>query len=887
MPPELPVAAVIGDLMARLNDFPAVILRAPPGAGKTTLVPLALKQNASLPGRIIMTQPRRLAAKSAAGRLSLLDHSEPGREIGYQVRMERRWGRTTRVVVMTTGVLLNRLLHDPYLEGTSAIVLDEFHERTIEMDVCLGMLLRLVETVRPDLRIVVMSATIDCQPIADFLRGAPIIESPGRLFEVSLRYLPHFSKEPVEKLVADVLSRALTATDGHLLVFLPGVGEIFRTAREIESLANKANARIWQLFGDMPLAEQDEVLKPTKARKIILSTNVAETSLTIDGVTGVIDSGLVRTMRFSRDTGLSRLALEPASLASADQRAGRAGRQMPGVCFRLWPETMNRARPPFDTPEILRGDLSGTVLQLNAMGETDYQAFPWLTCPTGESIGLSRFVLEALGALKDNRITAAGRQMLRIPAEPRLARLLIASADEGVASRGALAAALLSERDPFRVRRHSGKQGTLRPTDRKETRSHSDLVDRVSRIEDILAGKEDSEADLVAVRQIARTAQWLARQAGQTGRDSDATENTSEDVQNEVPDTESVASPSPVPIRAADPDLALRRAIFEGYADRLARRRQPGSDRGMMVGGSGVRLAAQSNVHDAELFVCIDVEHREKDSEVRMASAVEREWLDEDRIRIVDEYFFHPTRQNVQARRREYWFDLVIHETSTPADDPEAIAAILEKEVTDSWDRVFPADDPSVAGFLRRLELVRRTFPDEGWPAIDQTRLLEIARELCRGRRSLAEVRDAPWLDYLQGSLSGAQQARLGQLAPANWLAPSGNRHPIEYGAEGKPRVRVKLQELFGLPSTPRILAGRVPLLLELLGPNQRPQQLTEDLESFWKNTYPVVRKELKRRYPKHHWPEDPLATSATRSGLKRDSEINTSDGDERRTRSG
>jgi ATP-dependent helicase HrpB len=865
---QLPVREVIGELMARLAESPAVILRAPPGAGKTTLVPLALKRDLSLSGRIFVTQPRRLAARSAADRLCLLDRCEPGKEIGYQVRMERRWGRSTRVVVMTTGVLLNRLLHDPFLEGTSAIILDEFHERTIEMDVCLGMLIRLIDTVRPDLKVVVMSATIDCQPISAFLRGAPVIESPGRMFEVSIRYLPHFSNEPVHKLVADALPRALAATEGHLLVFLPGVGEIFNTASAIESIANKANARIWKLFGDMPLNDQNQVLKPAPGRKIILATNVAETSLTIDGVTGVIDSGLARTLRYSMETGLSRLVLESASIASADQRAGRAGRQQPGVCFRLWPESMNRARAAFDTPEILRGDLSGTLLQLNAMGESDYMAFPWLTRPADESVEQSRFVLEAIGAFEGNRITDRGRQMLRIPAEPRLARMLLASAGLGVVSRGALAAAMLSERDPFRIRRHAQSQGVRRPIDRKETRSHSDLVDRVARIEDILAGKGDDEADLNAIRQIARTALWLARQSGQSNAD-EGTDRREPD-ENEPPETEAFSPPGD---RVADPDLALRRSIFEAYTDRLARRRQPGSDRGVMVGGTGVRLSAQSGVLDAELFVCIDVEHRERDSEVRMASAVDREWLDSDRIRVVDDYFFHPTQQNVQARRREYWFDLVIHETGTQANDPEAIFSILAEYVAKNRDKVFPADDPEITGFLQRLALVRATFPEEDWPVLDDVRLSDIARELCHGRRSLAEIRTAPWLDYMQALLPGDKQSRLGQLAPSHWTAPSGNRHSIEYGGDGKPRMRVKLQELFGLPSTPRVLGGRIPILLELLGPNQRPQQLTDDLASFWKNTYPIVRKELKRRYPKHHWPEDPLATNATRSGLKRDAE--------------
>ncbi len=857
-PEELPVNEVLPQLLKTIGSQSAAILRAPPGAGKTTLVPLALLRNPARRGKIILTQPRRLAARTAAARISLLNRSELGNEIGYQVRMERRWTKSTQVIAMTTGVLLRRLLSDPFLEEFETILLDEFHERSLEMDLVLGMLRRLQQTVRPDLKLIVMSATIDCGPIAEYLDQATIIESPGRLFEVSVRYSKQYTQDKIDAQVAEILPKVLAATPGHLLVFLPGVGEIVRTQRAIESLAAKADYQVWQLFGDMSSADQDRVLEPSARRKIILATNVAETSLTIDGVTGVIDSGQVRMMRYDPAVGLSRLVLESNSIASADQRAGRAGRQAPGVCFRLWPETMNRSRAAFDTPEILRGDLSGAILQLAGMGETDFTEFPWLTPPKTESLDTARGLLEGLGALVNGKVTDEGRRLLRLPVTPRLAKLLISAARQDVAEQGALVAALLSERDPFRTSRFASP-AQRRPTDRSVTRSDSDLVDRAIRLKEVLRGGDDPDLHRGAVQHLARTASYLLQSfLGRADNEDLETETVADDVTSELTQGE-------------DPDTRLRRAIGEAFPDRLARRRQMGSDRGVMVGGMGVKLAATSSVKDAELFVCIDVEQRERDAEVRLASAIELEWLPPEQITERTEYFFHPTQKSVQARRRKYWRDLVLSEVSVAATDQEQVEALLHEQVLSNWEQVFPADDSSVGNFLARVAFVRSAFPEDHWPEISVTQLQEVARQLCHGRRSLDEVKRAPWSDFLGGLLSYEQQRRLSELAPAEWTAPSGNRVPVVYESGRPPKLSVRLQELFGLAETPRLAGGRAVCLLELLGPNYRPQQLTSDLASFWQNTYPTVRKDLLRRYPKHHWPDDPLATSATRSGLKRD----------------
>lgn len=861
----LPVADVLPELLEKLARTSAVVLRAPPGAGKTTLVPLALMNSKTLPGKIIITQPRRLAARATATRLCKMSDVKLGQEIGYQVRGDRRWQRATQVVAMTTGVLLRRLLSDPFLDDFGVVILDEFHERSLEMDLTLGMLRRLQQTVRPELRVLVMSATLDCGPIVSYLDGAPVVESQGRMFPVSIRYARHHSTEHLERQIVEVLPSALSATPGHVLIFLPGVGEIKRTAAAIEGLATKANCQIFELFGDLSPNDQDRVLAPGKSRKIILATNVAETSLTIDGVTGVIDSGRVRTMRYDLAVGLSRLQLESNSLASADQRAGRAGRQAPGVCFRLWTEAMNRGRADFDTPEILRGDLSGAVLQLASLGEQDAAEFPWLTVPSETAIETAKRVLRGLGALDGNQISVAGHELLRVPTTPRLAKLLLAARDLGVGQRGAFAAALLSERDPFRATGRGGSSKS-QPRDHRRMASDSDLVDRVSRLEAFFQGQTDPDIQPSAAQQVLRTAKLLWESVEESkSSDVDEIENTANS------QLTAASASAQTQTQGTDADVLLQQAIAAAYWDRLARRRQIGSDRGVMVGGLGVKLARTSAVTDAEYFVCLDVDQRPGDNEVRMASAVAAEWMPLELMSELVEYFFHPSQKNVQARRREYFMDLVIDETPVPATDHQAIAEVLYPQVVANWGTVLPSDEAEVGGLLTRLACVREWFPEEDWPDWNLERLHEVAKLICLGCRSLADVKSAAWGDYIRVSLNESQRRQLETLAPQRWTAPSGNQVAVAYEVGRPPKISVRLQELFGLPDTPRLGGGRIPCLLELLGPNYRPQQLTSDLASFWKNTYPTVRKELQRRYPKHHWPDDPLQATASRSGLKRD----------------
>lgn len=838
VPAELPIVQVLPEVIGGLTACGTVVLKAPPGAGKTTGVPIALVEAGITPGRILIAQPRRLAARSAAARLADLMGTSVGEAVGYQVRFDRRWQNSTRIVAMTTGVLLRRLQSDPFLEGFDAVLLDEFHERSLEADLALGMLLRLKQTVRPDLQLLVMSATLDPQPIAEFLSrdggAAEVVESQGRAFSVQVRFAKQLNRDPVHLQVAKLMPTVLEASAGHVLVFLPGVGEIRSTQRELKSVPAARGAEVLLLYGDLPPDKQDRVLRPSQHRKIVLATNIAETSVTIPGVTAVIDSGTARVLRFDPDVGLPRLQIEPISIASADQRAGRAGRTEAGTAWRLWPQAAQRGRDEFDTPEVLRSDLAGAVLQLAGWGERNVAAFPWLDPPSEDAIWAAQVLLRRLGALDEDGITRLGKRMLKLPVHPRLARLLIAGEQLGVPARAAITAALLSERDPFR-----GASGITASSGR------SDIIDQLTRLERIADGQEDAQANLAAVRHVFRVAEQLAAMIeGGTG---------------------------PQSVHGEASDQAIMRALLAAYPDRLAKRRARGSDRALTAGGQGVKLSGQSNVREGELFLAIDVQQSTGDAKVRKASYVDRQWLDAAELEEREECFFHPSLKQIAARRRTYWNGLLLNETPVESSDEDQCQQLLLDNALRNWERVFPADDKDLQSLIARIRCLNDWNPQLNLPRLDEAQLHEVCRQLCRGRRSFHALQSAPWADYVLGLLSFEQQQSLEQQAPKRVAVPSGNYIEVQY-SEGKPPVlAVRLQELYGWSETPRIAAGRVPLLLHLLGPNHRPQQVTEDLASFWQNTYPQVRKDLRRRYPKHHWPEDPRQATATASGLGRD----------------
>jgi ATP-dependent helicase HrpB len=837
---HLPVADVL-DAAVAASRAGAVVVTAPPGSGKTMLVPAAVLDDLPADKTVILIQPRRLAARSVARRIAQLRGVVLGGEVGYRVRFDACAGRDTRLTVVTTGILLRRLLDDVVIDEVGAVVLDEFHERTIEMDLVLGLLTRIRQTLRLDLRIVVMSATLAAEPVACLLGDCPVVHAEGRRFPVQVRYLRRGDQRSLVDLVAATVPDALRDTTGHVLVFLPGVGEIMRCQDALASLAERNSHAIVPLFGDLPPEAQDRALADLGCRKIILATNVAETSITIEGVTAVIDSGEARQMRVAAATGLPRLELIAISQASAEQRAGRAGRTAPGVCWRLWNEAGHALRPVADLPEVVRSDLAEPLLLLLTLGELE--DFAWLDAPPAEALANAHQLLHALGATDDHgALTPTGRELARLPAHPRLARLLLSGAKHGVLRETSVAAALLSERDPFRAA-DSRRRG---PRDYGAVRTSSDVVDRVIALQAFHTGTAVRDPDLElhpgGAHNVLRTAEQLFNLAD-----------------------------FPRSPRAEEPAVALMEALLDAFPDRLARLRSGTRDRALLVGGRGVRLEASSRLRDEPLFLAIDLNDAGGEARVRLASAVDRAWLKGDLLRTAEELFFNPTRGQVEARLRTYWMDLLLEETPVAVSDWDAAAALLAQNAGQQLDKWLPAVDSPAGSFLARVRWLAGAAPDLGLPTLDRDEVAAMLPELCHGLRSLEELRAANWLAQLHGRVGYERVADVDRLAPAELVLSNGNRHSLAYEVGKPPVLAVRLQELFGLRETPRVAGNRVPVLLHILGPNHRPQQVTADLASFWQNTYPEVKKELRRRYPKHDWPDDPLAVQASRSGLKRD----------------
>jgi ATP-dependent helicase HrpB len=839
MPREpLPIDVVLPELLAALRARGAIVLRAPTGAGKTTRVPPAIVESGVAGGGlVVMLEPRRVAARAAARRMAI-EHGTPlGDVFGYQVRFDRKAGPRTRVLVVTPGVLLRRLHDDPFLEGVTCVVFDEFHERGLEADLALGMVRVVRDSVRPDLKAVVMSATVEPGSISAYLGSCPVIDSAGRTFPVEVKYRPRRIDTPVSLAVSEAVHDVLNQTDGDVLAFLPGLREIRQTAEELEHLTE---VEILPLHGDLPPEQQDRALQKLDRRKVVLATNVAETSVTVEGVTAVVDSGLARQLEYEPAVGMDRLRLVPISRASADQRAGRAGRTQPGVCVRLWDEPGHRARPEQTLPEIRRVDLCGAVLQLLALGESDVARFPWLDAPRPDSLAESLRLLEQLQLVENNSLTDLGKLAAAFPVHPRLGRMLIEGQRLGVADRAALAAALLSERDPFLREFDPG------PPVRTAPPTVSDVLDRVEALEAFEAtGRLDGPLGRLhkgGARSVLEVRDQLKRLLGQ-------------------------ASPATAVARLSD--VSLLKCVFSAYPDRLARRREPGSTRAVTVGGRGVKLAPTSGVAEPELFVCVDVDAGGADSFVRLASGVERDWLPPERVSTRIEVTFDERTEKLAARKVTRFNDLTIDETSAHIADEDDAARTLATAAAERLEKVLPPADSDAGRFRTRVRCLRAWIPELNLPAFETDDLRDALESLCRGRRSLAEVRHGPWLDFLKGQLSYEQLRAVETDAPERIEVPSGSHIKVEY-EEGRPPVlAARIQEMFGLTETPRVARGRVKVLLHLLAPNYRPQQVTDDLASFWKNGYPLVRKELRARYPKHSWPEDPLTAEAVR-GVRR-----------------
>ena len=828
----LPIDGLLAEIRAKLQAAGALVLRAATGAGKTTRVPPALL--ADSPGLVVLVEPRRVAVRAAARRMAEEDGSPVGGRYGYQVRFERVAGPNTRVLTLTPGILLRMLQDDPYLETVGTVIFDEFHERGLETDLALGLVRLLRRTVRPELRVVVMSATIDAAPLAAYLDDCPTVTSDGRTFPVEIRWRPKRSETKLEDAVTAAVEEATLRDGGDVLIFLPGVREIRNVLERLAHRVERYGDLLLPLHGELPPDEQDRALRATPQRKLIASTNVAEASVTVEGVTVVIDSGLARVQQFDAGVGMDRLELRPIARSSADQRAGRAGRTQPGVCIRLWDELSHRAKPEQLEPEIRRVDLASAVLTLAVIGETDFPNFPWLDAPKPESVRQAVELLTFLGAMHDGLLTALGRELGRLPVHPRVGRLLLAGRDLGISEQAALAAAILAERDPFD-----------RDPRRQAAETDSDLGDRVvAVIEHSETGRTDFPCGMLqrgAVRNLLRSAEQLQRILGRSNH------------------------------RSADPEGALRQAIFAAYADRLGKRRSLGDLRAVMLGGRGLRFTPSSGV-TAELFVAVDVDAGGTESRVRSASAVNRAELPADWVLTSHELSFDDDQAKVIARKVTRYGDLILDETPAhlPNDREPETTALLAEAARRRWFEVLPAADSAAGGFLTRLHCLRTWRPDLDLPDFDPSSLHDRLDDLCRGRKSFTELRSAPWLDLLRNLFSYEQIQRLDREAPESLIVPTGSAIALTYEVGRPPILAVRIQELFGLAETPKIAGGTVAVLLHLLSPNYRPQQVTSDLASFWVNGYPLVRKELRGRYPKHSWPDNPLEAEAIRGPKKR-----------------
>lgn len=796
----LPIDPLVGEIVAQLAAGSNLVLEAPPGAGKTTRVPPALLE---LGGQVLVLEPRRMAARLAARRTAQ-ERGEPLAEtVGYQVRFEDVTGPRTRLIYMTEGILTRRLLADPELHGVACVVLDEFHERHLEADLALALLRRLQKSRRRDLRLLVMSATLEASPVASFLGGCPVVRATGRQHPLAIRYTP-LSAESLEQRVAAALETLLReGLDGDVLVFLPGAREIRRSIRACEALARRHGLLLLPLHGDLPMEEQERALAPADRRKIVFATNVAESSLTVEGVTAVIDSGLARVASHSPWSGLPRLEVRPVSKASANQRAGRAGRTAPGSVIRLYPVEDFARRAERETPEILREDLSGALLWLLAAGAKPEQV-EWLDEPPAEAWSAAARLLAGLGAVDQaGALTPHGAEMAHLPLEPRLARFVLETRRRGVAEQGCAVAAWLSA--GVRWPEPDGQSGP------------SDLLwlleqPRPPRVE--------------------RLYDRLRRLSGARGGTS------------------------------RDDDEALLVSVLVAFPDRVARRRR---DRELaLAGGGAARLSPSSIVRRPEFLVAVDVEQRREHGLplVRLASAVRPEWLLDlfpARIREEERLEWNRAAGRVERVSTLLYDGLAIEESRGPARGEAASRLLAEHAIEAGLERF--ADAEELQYFRARWEFAAA---HASLPPLSDEAPAAALRDLCDGLSSFAELeaaaRGGGLLRALQARLPGYAVQLVEHLAPARLRLPSGRWARVEYRRGAPPLVSAKIQELFGERETPRLAGGRMPLVLSLLAPSNRPVQTTTDLESFWRVHYPKLRRELSRRYPRHDWPEDPLA---------------------------
>jgi ATP-dependent helicase HrpB len=844
--PVLPIFQIERELLDSLTKHKRLILTAPTGSGKSTQVPQMLLDGGLLrDGQVAVLQPRRLPTRMLAAWVARSRGAKLGGEVGYQMRFDNVASAATRICYLTEGVLLRRMLTDPRLRGISAVIFDEFHERHLYGDITLAQAVQIQESTRPDLTIVVMSATLDLTSIRNYLEPCAVLSSAGRAFPVTIEYLPQpAAATPVWELAVGQLQRLLRQyTEGDALIFMPGAYEIARTAQAARAALGEQFA-VLPLHGSLTPAEQDAAVARHERRKIVVATNVAETSLTIDGVRLVIDSGLARMPRFDPHRGINTLLVEKISRAAADQRAGRAGRTAPGHCLRLWTAHEHAARRAQEVPEVKRLDLSEVILTLKASGITDLRTFRWLEPPETRALQRAETLLADLTAIDDRTgsITPLGRRMLAFPAHPRYARMLLAGQDYGCVRAAALIAALTQGRDLLGRPDAGQAADTADEVFVPERESDFFVLMRAWRYAERHAYRNEPCRRLginpQAARQVGAMFEQFVNIAAAEGLDV-----SEKSVANEM----------------------VQRCVLVGFSDQLAKRAAPGSQRCALVHGRSGTLARGSVVRDAPLFVVSDVREvesaktggeRNLNVVLNLATAVQEDWLRElfpDALEEVRAVVYEPTLKRVVARRQRRFRDLVLEEQFLEQPPLDEAAAILAREVTegrcvlDQWDE-------SVEQWILRVNRLREWMPELGLPAIGPEDRVAIVEHICHGALSYSELKNRPVLPVVKSWLSREQQHWIDEHAPDKIKLPRGRAAKVLYTSDGPPTLAARIQDLYGIQDALWIAGRRVAVRIQILAPSNRPVQVTENLAVFWRETYPKLKPQLQRRYPKHEW---------------------------------
>ncbi|CUS38954.1 ATP-dependent helicase HrpB [Candidatus Nitrospira nitrificans] len=829
----LPIEDVLPAIRRALNAGPNALLTAPPGAGKTTQVPLALLESPWVAGRkLLLLEPRRLAARAAAHRMADQLREPVGETIGYRMRFDTKIGPRTRLEIVTEGVLTRLLQEDPSLAAYGMVLFDEFHERSLQADLGLALCLEAQRLFRPDLRLLVMSATLDCGPVSELMGHAPLITCEGRLFPVETRYLDHPVSGRLDHAVVQHIRRSLANDNGSVLVFLPGMADIRRVERTLLESDLGPSVRIAPLHGELPQDMQAAAIRPAApgSRKIVLATSIAETSLTIEGVRVVIDGGWLRIPRFDPRSGLTRLETVRVTKDSAEQRRGRAGRLEPGICYRLWTEKEQASLAVHRPPEILEADLAPLMLDLAQWGAQSPDDFSWLTPPPSGAIAQAKDLLIRLGAFSTGgRLTDHGRQMAELSLHPRLAHMLIRAVPLKLADQACEVAALLSERDVL----------------------HGPLPDQNADVRvrlDVLQGELDSGSQAInraAVERVRRTARlWRRQLKGLSG--------TIAGDERHHPHTAGLL-------------LAL------AYPDRIAQR-QSGETAGYrLVNGRGARFRRPDPIATEPFLVIADLDGGAQWADINLAAPITREAIESlyhDQVLSEELVYWDERSSAVRAVRRQRLGAMILLEEAVSSPDAHAITSMLLQGIHTAGLEVLSFSHPLRRWRARVMWVRRIDDPSTEWPDLSDGALLRTLDQwlgpYVANITTLERVKRLDLTTPLHALLTYEQQRRLDRLAPTHITVPSGSRLPIDYEQSESPVLEVRLQELFGCKDTPRIADGKIPLMLHLLSPAKRPVQVTQDLAGFWKRAYHDVRKELRGRYPKHPWPEDPLSAAPT-----------------------